>query len=752
MAKKNDKKRNNDELIVKIIAAVVATSILLTAVFKLGTVGIILNNILRYVFGELYLLVVVSVIFLCLYHLYLNRKFKLNAKIIVGIVLLNIAVILAFAQFKADRAIGTEVFNDYFATEAMLFSANDLNYGGGLIGVFIYAGISSLFGGVGTLVLIIALLIISAVLIVPLDVYGKFFAKAKTLKSDLDDRIEEKRSLKKDDKEVKDTYLDVIDQDDNHQDSAQETFAESLKSSPKAFIDIDEAKTPKKTTEDTSVTQEPKTIKKNEGYKGYRLPPLNVFDEPSNTKISNINKTSADVKGKKVIEILHNFDIDASLIATHIGPTVTKFEIKPQSGVKVSRIQNIADNLKMELAARDIRIEAPIPGRSAVGIEIPNVEPLPVRMRELIKGANPNDKNAKLLFYLGKDLLGKVVTCQLDKMPHLLIAGATGSGKSVCINAIITSILYRTNPSEVKLVLVDPKKVEFTPYHDVPHLLWPVITDATIASNMLKKIVVMMEERFDVFAEVGARNIETYNNMVDDFNAKNDDPEKKMNRLPFIVIIIDELADLMMVQGKEVEGSIQRITQLARASGIHLIVATQRPSTDVITGIIKSNIPSRISFSVASSIDSRTILDQTGAERLLGNGDMLYFPQGEPSPIRLQGVYVTDKEVRTITDYVKSQAKPDYDDSYFEFLNLSKEGGQLGATKGESDSLYEEVRDYVIDVQKASTSLLQRKFGIGYNRAAGLIESLEENGIIGPANGSKPREVYIKKEDVNDSE
>lgn len=406
----------------------------------------------------------------------------------------------------------------------------------------------------------------------------------------------------------------------------------------------------------------------------------------------------------------------------------------------------------MELAARDIRIEAPIPGRNAIGIEIPNLEPTPVRMQELIKLLPANKKCSPLMVFIGKDLLGKLVTCDLDKMPHLLIAGATGSGKSVCINAIITSLLYRTSPEEVKLVLVDPKKVEFTPYHDIPHLLWPVITDAEMANLMLKKVVVMMEERFDVFADSGVRNIDTYNEMVDNFNAKNTDEETMMPRMPKIVVIIDELADLMMIAGKDVEASIQRITQLARAAGIHLVIATQRPSTDVITGIIKSNIPSRISFSVASSIDSRTILDQSGAERLLGNGDMLYAPQSEPAPIRLQGVYVSDREVKSITDYVKKQAKPNYDDAYFEFLNASKQSSSEFGPKKEKDAIYDEVKAFVIDAQKASTSLLQRKFSIGYNRAAGLIESLEENGIIGPSNGSKPREVYIKKEEGNENE
>ncbi|MBQ0036281.1 MAG: DNA translocase FtsK [Firmicutes bacterium] len=532
-----------------------------------------------------------------------------------------------------------------------------------------------------------------------------------------------------------------------------------LNSNSKYFINLDEKEINAKDTNTDSqdiLTEKPKAstsenkvvkVKKRTG--PYKLPrPLEKYLESSNNKSSNVNKSSAKVKGERVIEILDNFDIKATLLKTYIGPSVTKFEIKPDTSVKVNRIQNISDNLKMELAAKDIRIEAPIPGRSAVGIEIPNVEPIPVKMIDLMKNVPSDRTNEALLFALGKNLMGEGVYCNLAKMPHLLIAGATGSGKSVCINTIITSFLLRSHPDDVKLVLVDPKRVEFTPYHDIPHLLWPVITDATMASNMLKKIVVIMQERYEAFAEVGVRDINSFNNFVEKHNASKTSEESEMQRLPFIVIIIDELADLMAIAKKDVELSIQRITQLARASGIHLIIATQRPSTDVITGLIKSNVPSRISFAVASSIDSRTILDSTGAERLLGNGDMLYYPQGETAPIRMQGVFVTDNEIKNITDYVKSQAQPEYEDSYFEFLTNMNGTTVAKANDADSnDSLYDEVVEFVKMKQAASTSLLQRRFGIGYNRAARLIDTLEDRGIIGPAQGSKPREVYIKNDD-----
>ena len=767
MAKKKKTKKDQNKIIARIIIGIVIVVVMLVAAFRLGAVGIFLSNILKYICGEFYLFTVISLLAIGIYYIFFQNKFYIGPKVISGIIILNLAIILISALNFTKGIVGMEVFSEYLNFDPQILVDNSLHYGGGLLGAFLYALVSSLFDTTGTIIVIAALIIIGLVLVVPLSVFINLYNDAINVSKDVNHKHkinklkkeEAKRQkiekmAKEENERLKEENFKFIDIDDKEVNAKEDSHNNSI------FIDVNQNDT--KSKEDINIITNQET-KKEDSQKSdaprvlkedctidYKLPPINVFDNVTQSKSGNINKTSAELKGKKVIEILNNFGIEAELINTHIGPSVTKFEIKPDSSVKVSKILNISDNIKMELAARDIRIEAPIPGRNAVGIEIPNVEPTPVRMQELVKNLPANKQDKKLLFFLGKDLMGKVVTCEIDKMPHLLIAGATGSGKSVCINAIIASLLYRTNPNDVKLVLVDPKKVEFTPYHDVPHLLWPVITDATMANNMLKKVVVMMEGRFDVFAEVGVRNIQSYNDAVDNFNKTNSDPSKAMTKMPYIVVIIDELADLMMIAGKEVEASIQRITQLARASGIHLIVATQRPSTDVITGIIKSNIPSRISFSVASSIDSRTILDQTGAERLLGNGDMLYFPQGETSPIRLQGVYVTDNEVKNITTYCKKQAKPNYDDSYFEFLNIANHSNLSDKGNKENDSLYEEVKEYVIDAQKASTSLLQRRFGIGYNRAAGLIETLEDNGIIGPQNGSKPREVFVKKETQED--
>ena len=492
--------------------------------------------------------------------------------------------------------------------------------------------------------------------------------------------------------------------------------------------------------------QVPETPEGSKPKKPYRLPKLSLLDPIPPRPKDDPNVEAAREKGELLIQVLRNFDIEARLMDTHIGPAVTKFEVRPEANVKVSRILNLTEDLKMQLAVRDIRIEAPIPGHNAVGVEIPNVTATPVKMKELIQKIPEKEQSQPLVFILGKDLLGNCVTCRLDKMPHLLIAGATGSGKSVCMNAIITSFLLRTKPDEVKLLLVDPKKVEFTPYQKVPHLIGPVINDPMKANNALKVIVRIMDERYDMFSKAGVRNIQGFNTMVENSPAP-EDGSPKPKKMPYIVVIIDEMADLMAVAGKEVETSIQRITQLARAAGIHLIIATQRPSTDVITGIIKANIPSRIAFAVSSGIDSRTILDHVGAERLLGNGDMLYMPIGAANATRVQGVFVTDDEVRRITEYVSSEAVPMYDDAFVLLDQVDGEGESFTGKPGEdADPLYEEVKDYVIDVQKASTSLLQRRFGIGYNRAARMIDLLEAKGIIGPAQGSKPREVFIKKD------
>lgn len=475
--------------------------------------------------------------------------------------------------------------------------------------------------------------------------------------------------------------------------------------------------------------------------KDYSFPPITLLKK--NTK-NNSKENQELVKNTIPVlqEVFKDFGIDAKVVAVNIGPAVTQYEMEVKAGTKLSKVISLDRELALALAAKSVHIQAPIPGKKTIGIETPNKVNTMVSVRELLEAIPKSLSDSKLLVTLGKDILGKPVFCEINKTPHLLVAGATGSGKSVCINSMLVSILMRTKPDEVKLVLVDPKKVELSIYNGVPHLLTPVVTDPRKANIVLKKIVAEMDRRYDLFEQSGTKNIAGYNTYIDKKN-KTKDEYGQIKKIPYIVVIIDELADLMLVAAKEVEDSIMRITQMARAAGIHLIVATQRPSTDVITGVVKANIPARISFSVSSSIDSRTILDMTGAEKLLGKGDMLFLPQGENIPLRVQGTFISDDEIKSVVDYTIAQQKVHYD--------VSMENNEVGTTTGvEMDAteepLYNDIVEFVVTQGKASASLLQRRFKIGYNRAARAIDILEERGIVGPSNGSKPREVLFKVE------
>ena len=794
-----------------LISFLCVAALIYFSITKTGPVGLFINNLLSYLFGNLYLVLLISLFVCAFINVFLTKKVKFNIWFYIGIGVLNVAVMLLSTVLFYGKVseFPFTIVSTAFSYIKLLFTA-DVIFGGGLIGTLLMYFCMSTFDYAGTITILVLLFLIAAILLIPLGVYKVFINGAKDasintihgvkdrvndmnerrqIKNELNrlelerrtklanrQRIEEEQrraSLQRDIHNIFNENLSIptmekeeekIEDVKNTSDFSKTYFLDDDIKVEQTSLDVGgsglesdglESKVEDSTKVKTDIELEPvlnddevEPVHKN---KVYHLPPMSLLTNIASSKASNINKNSAEVKGQKLIEILSNFGIQARLTNTFIGPSVTKFEIVPDENIKVNKISGISDNIKMGLAAKDIRIEAPIPGRSAVGVEIPNAENVMVRMSELTKSEKFKDKSKQLLFTLGKDLMGEPVYCELNKMPHLLVAGATGSGKSVCMNTIIISYLLRSDPKDLKIVLIDPKKVEFTPYHDIPHLLWPVITDSDMASMMLKKAVVIMEERYDAFADAGVRDIKSFNDLVIKHNASAGDGESKMEKMPYIVIIIDELADLMMTAKKEVEASIQRLTQLSRACGIHMIVATQRPSTDVITGLIKSNIPSRISFAVSSSIDSRTILDQTGAEKLLGHGDMLYLPQGESGPIRVQGCFVTDDEIKRITDYCKKQAGPDYDDTYFEIKrNLEGESFSYSSESNnprEKDALYDEVVEYVTEAQKASTSLLQRRFGIGYNRSARIIDELEKNGIIGPSNGSKPREVYKKRDE-----
>lgn len=474
----------------------------------------------------------------------------------------------------------------------------------------------------------------------------------------------------------------------------------------------------------------------------YVLPPLDLLVGSKNR--GKIDSTEFITKNNKILEqVFNDFGIVGKVKEVHVGPTVTQYEIELKAGTKVNKILSINREIALALAAKDVRIQAPIPGKSTIGIEIPNPKTSEVKMKDILAGIPKKLDSSKLLAPLGLDIMGNIQYFEINKAPHMLIAGATGSGKSVCINNIITSILMRAKPNEVKMILVDPKKVELNCYEGVPHLMRPVVTDPKKASVALQKVCSIMEDRYEMFANSGTRNITSYNEYVE----KNKSRKPELEKLPYILVIIDELADLMMVASKEVEESIMRITQLARAAGIHLIVATQRPSTDVITGLIKSNIPTRISFMVSSFVDSRTILDMGGAEKLLGKGDMLFLPPGEPSPIRIQGSFVSDEEIERVVEFVRRSGEPKYDET---MVNLEKSPDEekkeleSASKMDDDDPLYNEIVEFAVRTGKISASLIQRKYRLGYNRAARIIDLLEERGIIGPQNGSKPREVLFK--------
>ncbi|WP_025690258.1 FtsK/SpoIIIE family DNA translocase [Paenibacillus zanthoxyli] len=470
--------------------------------------------------------------------------------------------------------------------------------------------------------------------------------------------------------------------------------------------------------------------------KPYKLPPFRLLSKPnSGGKAGDQNDYMQTAR--KLEATLESFGVRAKVLEVVRGPAVTRYEIQPDIGVKVSRIVNLTDDIALALAAKDIRMEAPIPGKSAIGIEVPNPEVSLVTMREVMETQIFQEAEARLTIAFGRDISGQTIIGNLAKMPHLLVAGATGSGKSVCINGIITSILYKAKPDEVKFLMVDPKMVELNVYNGIPHLMAPVVTDPKRASLALKKIVVEMEKRYELFSKSGTRNVEGYNHLM------KDNPEAV---LPYIVVIVDELADLMMVAANDVEDAICRLAQMARAAGIHLIIATQRPSVDVITGVIKANIPSRIAFGVSSQVDSRTILDMAGAEKLLGRGDMLFMPMGSSKPVRVQGAFMSDAEVEAIVHYVSSQGEAEYDES------IVPEVDDAAAETGEpQDELYEQAVQIVLEAKQASVSLLQRRMRVGYTRAARLIDSMEARGVIGPYEGSKPREVLISLEQYQQS-
>ena len=725
--------------------------LLLFAALKWGAVGITLYNLIRLLVGSLaYMAIIASLIYLFFFK-WVNKHEGYKSgffSIFIGLLLIFQAYFVNVLNLKGQVLSTTlsRILTDLTAVKVSAFA------GGGLLGATLYTPIAFLFSNIGTYFIGLLLILLGVLLISPYSIYDIFEKLSETYHawSEKREARRQQRFIEKEEKAAQAAMSAIqVEQDEPQIDSETGEILddEVLAHTPIQFeeaepeiYDYDESLSEKQhkeeqqdnTDEDVEVNFTPKESL------DYKLPTINLF-APDKPKNQSKEKKIVRENIKILEETFASFGIRASVERAEIGPSVTKYEVKPAVGVRVNRISNLADDLALALAAKDVRIEAPIPGKSLVGIEVPNSEIATVTFRELWEQSKTDDK--KLLeIPLGKAVNGSVRTFDLAKMPHLLVAGSTGSGKSVAVNGIIASILMKARPDEVKFMMVDPKMVELSVYNDIPHLLIPVVTNPRKASRALQKVVDEMENRYELFSKVGARNIAGYNAKVAEYNASQ--PEYKQIPLPLIVVIVDELADLMMVASKEVEDAIIRLGQKARAAGIHMILATQRPSVDVISGLIKANVPSRIAFAVSSGTDSRTILDENGAEKLLGRGDMLFKPIDENHPVRLQGSFISDEDVERIVTFVKNQAEADYDDN-FDPGEVSENDMDSGSESEQGDPLFEEAKTLVIETQKASASMLQRRLSVGFNRATRLMEELEAAGVIGPAEGTKPRKVLL---------
>lgn len=744
--KKRNKSDNKPDYLIELYG-VFLVLIAILGIGKYGPVGRLLASFALFLTGNLYFFTLFICLALGIYMIATRKKFNFFTSKLLGIYLIIIGILVFLHQKFALTNIDTKILSetvDYLMTgidkilskeiEPGIFNLALSNTGGGILGAIFSSIFYKLFESEGTNVVVWVLWITGFTIFTGLsilDVIKNAYNKSKGMFNFKEHKVKQKAKVEDEETIIK-PELKIVDHNENDK---------------LVVHDINEI--PKISHEQTK-EEVPETKEKVEINKSYKLPPITLLDPPKKPKKS--NEHTVIEKNIEILEnVLKDFGIEGKVVEVNIGPSVTQYELKLQSGVKVSKLLGINREISLALAKKDVRIQAPIPGKSTVGIEMPNEQSQTVSLREIIELMPKQTEKNLLSVALGKDIMGKVKWCEIDKTPHMLVAGATGSGKSVCINGIIVSLLMKAKPDEVKLILVDPKKVELSMYNGVPHLLIPVVTDPKKASLALQKAVREMERRYDLFEENGVKNISGYNKLIESKNESLSD-EDKLSKLPYMVVIVDELADLMLVAGKEVEDSIMRITQMARAAGIHLIIATQRPSTDVITGLIKANIPSRISFAVSSSIDSRTILDMTGAEKLLGKGDMLFLPMGENAPERIQGAYVSEEEIKKIVDHTIKEQKASYDEN---FLSIDKdteikENTISGDVEEYEDPLYNDVVEFVVTTGKASASLLQRKFKLGYNRAARIVDLLEERGIIGPQNGSKPREVLIKLENNND--
>jgi DNA segregation ATPase FtsK/SpoIIIE, S-DNA-T family len=753
------------------LTALAILAIAIISIAKLGAVGKATVLFFRFWMGEWYMLGLLGLVVLSIYLMWKREiPFFFHIKLVGSYFIVSAILLLSHVtlfhlltndgKFKDPSVISNtwELFMMELRGET---STTDL--GGGILGAILFALFHYLFAETGTKIIAFIFIIIGIVLLTGKS-FGDFIGKImltlfdfsknqwEAFKTDMSEWKQKQEERKNEKKEQKAKQQEPSAQESGpvinvQQPPMQEetivpepiisSFAD--KAYTEESVDIhsqnkNEQQKGKKGNMEEEVEQAPPITFTEVENVAYELPPLRLLKLPKKTDQSGEYEL-IHANAAKLERTFQSFGVKARVTQVHLGPAVTKYEVHPDVGVKVSKIVSLSDDLALALAAKDIRIEAPIPGKSAIGIEVPNSEVAMVSLREVLDATQNDKPDAKLLIGLGRDITGEAVLAELNKMPHLLVAGATGSGKSVCINGIITSILMRAKPHEVKLMMIDPKMVELNVYNGIPHLLAPVVTDAKKASQALKKVVSEMERRYELFSYTGTRNIEGYNEHVRRHNLEEND---KQPLLPYIVVIVDELADLMMVASSDVEDSITRLAQMARAAGIHLIIATQRPSVDVITGVIKANIPSRIAFAVSSATDSRTILDMGGAEKLLGRGDMLFLPVGASKPVRVQGAFLSDQEVEDTVEFVISQQKAQYQEEMIPD-DIPEVTGAV------EDDLYDEAVDLIVEMQTASVSMLQRRFRIGYTRAARLIDEMEARGVVGPYEGSKPRVVLQTK-------
>lgn len=770
--KKNTDENFNNKTDIKGIILIAVGLILALAIYTnfAGALSVFARKIIYNLIGILSLALPIYLIYFGINLIQFKSNIKYTRKLI-GITVIYVIIGLFFATVKIQTADSIGFSN----TLKDILQAGGLNIHGGLLCHIVAYPLSMLIGFLGAYIFYITFAIISSVLLMDITIYEIYMGIMNVFKSKekfnkkfkssnkkasspsitIDDSDEDKfikeinnkihvldfmknSEIKNDNDILPEINIHIAEEDDLDEDTV-ELFNNDIKhSNIKHNKGITEA-------EKNVVTKEIDTMlntDKENSIKIYTYPKLDLLHNNAKSKMKNEDKQDLFDNANKLEDTLMSFGVEAKVLQVTKGPSVTRFEIQPSPGVKVSKIVNLQDDIALGLAASAVRMEAPIPGKSAIGIEVPNKKQTPVFLREVLDSKEFQESNKKISFALGKDITGTCIVGDLSEMPHMLIAGATGSGKSVCINSLIVSLLYKYSPDDIKLLMIDPKVVELSVYNGIPHLLIPVVTEPKKAAGALNWAVNEMDKRYELFTKYKVKNIKSYNQQVE----KGFISEK----LPYIVLIVDELADLMMTCPNDVEDYICRLAQKARAAGIHLIIATQRPSVDVITGVIKANIPSRISFAVSSGIDSRTILDQTGAEKLLGRGDMLYSPMGANKPLRIQGAFISEEEVENVVEFIKSsEDEVNYKEEIIEHINNESLSTTNNSHEGEeTDVLLDEAIQLVVEYQQASTSFIQRKFKIGFNRASRIMEELEAQGIISERDGSKPRKVLISKDEI----